>query len=172
MSDTALLRVLGAFAVAAGMLRIGSAFIPWAPDVLWLELFYLAIDLMLLFGLMGVYFAYRARIGILGFVSFLIAEAGIASIVGPDTVAFGIDTYYAGVLVITAGLTLFAIQLLLTRAGPPWAALCWIGSAVVGIGATAGGSPSLGFVAGGILFGLGFVSAGVAMLRTTTPIPS
>jgi hypothetical protein len=172
MSDAVLLRVLAAAAITAGLLRIAFAFVPWAPDLWWLELFYLAIDLLLLFGLMGVFLAYRAQIGVFGFVGFVIAEAGIASIVGPDTVAFGIDTYQAGVLVITVGLTLLAIQLLVTRAGPPWAPLCWIGSAAIGIGATAGGAPELGFVAGGVLFGLGFVGAGVAMLRTATPSSS
>src|SRR5262245_53339141 len=132
MSDAALVRVLGAAALLGGLLRIGSAFVPWAPDVAWLEALYLAIDVLLLFGLMGVFLAYRSRLGVFGFVAFAIAEAGIASIVGPDTVAFGIDTYQAGVLVITAGLTLFAIQLLVRRAGPMWASLAWIGSAIIG----------------------------------------
>ena len=172
MSDVALLRILGIAAVLGGLLRIGSAFVPWAPDVAWLEALYLVIDVLLLFGLMGVYFAYRALIGVFGFIAFVIAEGGIASIVGPDTVAFGIDTYQAGVLVITAGLTLFAIQLLVTRAGPMWAPLAWIASAVIGVGVTAGGNPALGFHLGGVLFGLGFVLAGVAMVRTATPSSS
>ena len=169
MDDRNLVRTLGAAAIIGGALRIASAFVSWSPGVWSLELFYFAIDVMLMFGLMGVYLAYRARIGLFGFIAFAIAEAGIASIVGPDTVAFGIDMYMAGVLVITVGLTLFAIQLLLTRAGPPWAPLCWIASTIIGVGATAGGAPALGFLAGGVLFGLGFTVAGVAMFRTATP---
>ncbi len=169
MDDRILLRTLGASAIVGGALRIASAFVPWSPDVWWLELLYLAVDVLLLFGLMGIYFAYRARIGVFGFIAFAVAETGIASIVGPDTVAFGIDTYMTGVVVITAGLTLFAIQLLLTRAGPPWAPLCWVASTIIGVGATAGGAPALGFFAGGVLFGLGFVAAGVAAFRTATP---
>jgi len=165
VNDRDLPRVLGAAAIIGGALRVASAFIPWAPDVLALELFYFVIDAMLLFGLMGAYLAYRARIGVFGFVAFAIAEIGIAAIVGPDTTAFGVDIYQIAVLVITAGLTLFAIQLLVTRAGPWWAPVCWIASTVVGVGATAGGAPGLGFMTGGVLFGLGFVAAGVAMLR-------
>ena len=172
MSDTALLRILGVAAIVGGLLRVVSAFIPWTPDSAPLEVLYDVIDVLLLFGLMGAYFAVRASIGIFGFVSFAIAEAGIASIVGPDTVAFGVDTYQTGVVVITAGMTLFAIQLLLTRAIAWWVAVCWIASTIIGVGATAGGNAALGFVAGGVLFGLGFAAAGVAVLRSATPSSS
>ena len=165
MRDAHLVRILAAAAILGGALRIASSFIPWTPDSAPLEVLYDVIDVLLLFGLMGVYFATRASTGIFGFAAFAIAETGIASIVGPDTTAFGIDTYQTGVLVITAGLTLFAIQLLLTRAMPWWASVCWIASTVIGVGATAGGNAALGFVAGGVLFGLGFIAAGVALLR-------
>jgi uncharacterized membrane protein HdeD (DUF308 family) len=82
MNDARLLQVLGLFAVLGGVLRVASAFIPWAPDVASLEALYLAIDVMLLFGLMGIYFAHRNQLGVFGFAAFAIAEAGIASIVG------------------------------------------------------------------------------------------
>lgn len=172
MDERSLLRALGVAAIVGGVLRIGSAFVPWEPNVLVLELLYFVIDAMLLFGLMGAYLAARARIGVFGFVAFAIAEIGIAAIVGPDTTAFSVDIYQIAVLVITAGLTLFAIQLLVTRAGPWWAPGCWIASTVVGVGATAGGAPGLGFMAGGVLFGLGFVAAGVAMLRPSGAVTS
>ena len=172
MKDAHLLRILGTAAILGGALRIGSAFIPWTPDSAPLEVLYDVIDVLLLFGLMGVYFATRGAIGILGFAAFAIAETGIASIVGPDTTAFGIDTYQSGVLVITAGLTLFAIQLLLTRALPWWASVWWIASTAVGVGATAGGNAGLGFFAGGVLFGLGFIASGVAVFRSATPSSS
>jgi len=165
MSDVVLLRVLGVAAILGGVLRIGSAFIPFAPGQAWLELVYLVIDVCLLFGLIGVYFAYRGAAGVAGFVSFAIAAIGLASIVGPDGVvpAYGIDTYQIGVLVITLGLTFFSIVLLVARAGPPWAPLCWIASMLVGVGGSFGGNPENGFFAGGLLFGVGFVMAGWAI---------
>jgi len=168
MSDTLLLRVLGVAAIISGGLRIVSAFIPWAPDQAWLEILYLVIDICLLFGFMGVYLAHRDRVGIRGFVAFAIAETSIASIVGPDGVvpAYGIDTYQLGVLVITVGLTLFAVVQLVARAGPPWAALCWVASMLFGVGGAFGGSPEIGFLIGGVLFGLGFVLAGAALMRS------
>ena len=167
MSDTLLLRVLGIAAILGGALRIVSAFIPWAPGQLWLEGLYLAIDLCLLFGLMGIYFAYRETLGVLGFAAFAVAETGIASIVGPDGVVpeWGVDAYQLGVATITVGLSLFAVALLATRSGAPWGPLCWLVSAVVGVGAFYSGEADIGFFAGGLFFGLGFVLAGLPLLR-------
>jgi hypothetical protein len=164
MGDATLWRMLGAAAVAGGALRIVSAFVPWAAGVAWLEAFYLAIDVLLLFGLMGVYFAHRERLGVAGFVAFALAETGIASIVGPDSVAFGIDAYQIGVAVIAIGLSLFAAVLLVRRAGPVVAPILWIASTVAGLGGSGIGQPEFGFLAGGILFGLGFVAAGWDLL--------
>jgi hypothetical protein len=164
MNDARLLQVLGLFAVLGGVLRVASAFVPWAPDVASLEALYLVIDVMLLFGLMGVYFAYRNQLGVFGFVAFAIAEAGIASIVGPDSVSFGIDTYQVGVQAIAVGLALLSVVMLLKRAGPAVAAICWIASLVVGAGGGAIGEGAFGFFLGGVLFGLGFVAAGIALL--------
>lgn len=166
MRDGSLLRVLSSAAVLGGALRIGSAFIPWTPNVAWLEAFYLVIDVLLLFGLMGFYFAHRARLGVFGFIAFVVAESGIAAILGPDGVAFGVDVYATGVLVITIGLTLLSLATLITRAAPWWIAACWIGSTLAGVGGSLTGQAELGFFAGGILFGLGFVAAGMAQLRS------
>ena len=159
------MRTLGVCAVLGGALRIASAFIPWAANVAWLEALYFAIDTLLLFGLMGVYFAHCARLGVLGLAAFAIAETGIASIVGPDTTAFGIDTYQAGVAVISIGLSLLGVVMLIRRAGRPIAPLCWIASTAAGVGGGAIGQADLGFLAGGLLFGLGFIAAGLDLLR-------
>lgn len=169
MSDSRLLRMLGAAAVIGGLLRIASTFIPWAPNVVWLEVFYFVIDELLLLGLMGFFIAHRARLGFLGFIAAAIAGSGIALIVGPDAVMFGIDFYQSGVLIITAGLTLLSLVILATGAAPWWVALCWLGSAVTGVGGAAAGQAEIGFLAGGILFGLGFVAAGTATMTAATP---
>lgn len=167
MNDARLLQVLGASAVLGGVLRAGSAFIPWDiwgsdPRV---EVLSIVIDVALLFGLMGVYFAERARLGWFGFAAFALAEAGIASIIGPDTVAFGINTYLAGVHAISIGLALFGAQMLLKRAGTAAAAVCWILSLAVGAGGGVVGQGELGFFLGGILLALGFAFAGMDLLR-------
>jgi hypothetical protein len=164
MNDARLLQVLGAAAVVGGVLRTASAFITWDASNPRIEALAFVVDVSVLFGLMGVYFAHRERLGWLGFGAFVIAETGIASIVGPDTVAFGIDTYLAGVHAIAVGLALLGVQMLVRRAGPAAAAICWILSPVVGLGGGAIGQGELGFFLGGILFALGFVAAGVSLV--------
>jgi hypothetical protein len=168
MGEQTLFRVLGGAAVLGGVLRIAAAFVPWEQNVAWLEAFYFVIDVALLFGLMGIYFADHARLGVAGFAAFALAETGIASIVGPDGMAFGLDVYQLGALAISIGLAVLGIVMLVTRAGSVIAASCWILSLVVGLAATFANQPEAGFVAGGILFGLGFVAAGAALIRPAT----
>jgi hypothetical protein len=164
MNDRTVATTLGGCAIIGGGLRIASSFIPWAPDTAWLEGLYFAIDTLLLFGLMGIYFAHRARLGVSGFAMFAVAETGIASIVGPDTTVFGIDTYQAGVAVISIGLALLGVVMLVRRAGTIAAPLCWIASTAAGAAGGVAGQAELGFLVGGLLFGLGFIVAGAAVI--------
>jgi hypothetical protein len=94
---------LGALAaVVAGALRIASTFIPYEAGSAPLETFYGVIDLGLMFGLMAVYAGNAGRVGAIGFAGFAVALAGIASIVGPDAPAFGVDFYRVGALCCSA----------------------------------------------------------------------
>lgn len=166
MNDTELHRALGVSAIIGGLLRAGSSFVPaalWGTDPR-IEVLALVIDVALLFGLMGVFFAARARLGWAGFAAFALAETGIASIIGPDTVAFGVDTYLAGVHAISIGLAVLGVVMLVKRAGAAAAALCWIASLVVGAVGGAVGQGELGFLLGGLLFALGFVAAGIELV--------
>jgi hypothetical protein len=164
MNDAALFRLAGLAAVVAGALRIGTSFLTWDPAAAWQELLATGIDVLLLFGFMGIYLAHRAALGWLGLVAFVLAETGIGSIIGPDTVAFGVDTYQAGVVAISIGLALFATVMLVRRSGSAAAAICWILSLAVGVGGGFVGQGAFGFFLGGILFGLGFVAAGISLL--------
>jgi len=130
-----------------------------------MELIALKVDLLALFGLMGIWLSQRARLGWPGFIAFVMAESGIASIVGPDTIAFGIDTYQAGVAVIATGLAVLGGMMifrghLLNR----FAGLCWIGSLAAGLAGSALGLPVEGFAAGGVLYGAGFVLGGLGLV--------
>lgn len=166
MDDRTLYRLAGAAAVLGGAMRIATSFVPWDGSAA-IEAVALAIDVLLLFGLMGIYLAHRAALGWLGFGVFVLAETGIASIVGPDTVAFGIDTYLAGVHAISIGLALLGIAMLVKRV-ETLAAICWIASLVVGAAGGFVAQAAAGFLIGGILFGLGFVAAGIALAMPAT----
>ena len=163
MNDFALLRLAGIASVAAGATRIGTSFLVWDSTAVWQELLATGIDVLLLFGLMGAYLAHRAALGWAGLLAFVLAEAGIASIVGPDTVKFGVDTYLAGVHAISIGLALLGIVMLTARV-EVLAAVCWIASLCVGLAGGFVGFATEAFMIGGILFGLGFVAAGISLL--------
>ncbi len=158
------IRIFGAMAVLGGGARVVSSFIPWTPNSVWLEAFYLFIDINLLFGLIGFYFTYGVRLGAAGLAAFLIAASGVALIAGPDGESFGVDIYQTGVMVIAIGLSGFSILLLLRRVRPFLPPVCWISSFVIGGLGGPVGFPDQAFVAGGILFGLGFLFAGLSVL--------
>lgn len=166
MNDAKLFRALGVAAIVGGLLRAAASFIPWN---MWgtdwrIEVLSIVIDVSLLFGLIGVYFATRDRLGWGGFAAFALAATGIASIIGPDSVTFGVDTYVAGVHAISIGLALLGVVMLLKRAGTTAAAICWVLSLAVGAGGGAVGQAELGFLLGGLLFALGFVAAGIELV--------
>ncbi len=155
---------VGAFAaVAGGALRVASSFIPYAANEAWLETLYGVIDLCLLFGTIAVYLAYAEELGLIGLGAFMVALAGLASIVGPDTVAFGVDFYVVGSVVFLLGLTALSAQMM--RRGLLLApAVMWIAALVFSVAGAAMGQP-LGVLAAGLLVGLGFLVAGVVVLR-------
>ena len=125
MNDRLLVRLLGLSAVIGGFLRVVFSFDIVPVSGRELEVMYDITDVALLFGLMGIYFADSDKLSPIGFLGFVVAETGIASIVGPDTVAYGIDTYQIGVMVISVGLSLLAVTMLVLRSGSSLAALCW-----------------------------------------------
>ena len=153
-------RVGAAAAIAAGALRIASTFIPYEPNSAGLEALYGVIDLGLMFGLVAVYVASAEAVGMIGLALFLVALAGVASIVGPDAPAFGIDFYRAGALVFVAGLAGLSVQLL--RAGlMRLSAGLWLATFAASLATMV--LPQA-FVVAGLAIGGGYVLAGVELL--------
>lgn len=112
---------------------MASTFIPYQADLAWLEALYVIIDVCLLVGLIAIYLFSADHVGVLGLAAFLVALAGVASIVGPDAPAFGIDFYRIGALVFVAGLAGLSARLL--RAGILRAsASLWIATLLGGAG--------------------------------------
>ncbi len=152
-------------AIIGGGLRMISTFIPYDPTAGWLEVFYLIIDIALLFGLMGIFLQTLDRVGWTGFVGFVVAATGLASIVGPDTVAFGVDTYQAGTVLISAGMAVLGLQFVRTGvfAQAGW---MWLASFTVGLLGMGTGFQVIAVPVAGTLFGAGFVIAGIYVLAT------
>jgi hypothetical protein len=149
-------------AVAGGALRIVSTFIPYEPNSPGLEALYGVIDLGLMFGLIAAYIACAEEVGMIGLALFLIALAGVASIVGPDAPAFGVDFYRIGALAFVAGLGGLSVQLL--RAGRMrLSAGLWLATFAASLATMV--LPQA-FVVAGLAIGAGYVLAGVELLRT------
>lgn len=165
MQTRRLVIVSGVSGIIGGLLRILSAFIPWRPDDAALEIFYLGTDLTLLFGLMGIYLVRHRDLSIIALAGFGIAVSGFALITGPDGQPFGIDIYSTGVIIIMIGLTLLSVDLLRTRTGAHLAAATWLLSFVIGAAGPPFGYDAESFMIAGILFGAGFVLAGIDLIR-------
>lgn len=148
-------------AVIGGGLRIVSSFVPYEAGSATLETLYGVIDLCLLFGLLAVYVANAEVVGMFGLAMFLVALAGVASIVGPDAQAFGIDFYRVGALVFVIGLAGLSVQLVRARRMMASAAL-WTATLVASLASIA--LPQA-FLAAGICIGAGYVAAGLSLLR-------
>lgn len=153
---------LGALAsTVSGALRIISTFIPYQPALPALEALYGVIDLGLMLGLIALYVAHAERLGARGLVAFAIALAGVASIVGPDAAMFGVDFYRTGALTFVSGLALLSLVMLRVGVMQLVAAL-WLATFLSSL--TASVWPPA-FMAAGVLLGLGYLTAGIGLLR-------
>jgi drug/metabolite transporter (DMT)-like permease len=170
MSTTTLIRLGGLAAIGAGVLRIISSFIPYSEGNTALEILYLIIDSLILLALLGVYGYLHSRIGKVGFIGFLLALLGTAIIVGPDGKIGTVDMYTVGSLMLSIGLALLALVSWKRQQLPRSASLCWLVSTIVGIGGYSVGLTS-SFVMAGVMFGLGFVTAGVKLLNPIAQMP-
>lgn len=164
MNYATLYRLSGAAAVAGGLLRIASSF-PITHDAISLEWLYTGIDILLLMGLMGIYLARAEKLGFLGLASFGVAVAALSFIGGPDADPFGFSTYEQGAAALAIALVGLSMAWVRVGEKPLWPALCWFSSVVVvGLFGFIQPLAAFGMPAAGVLFGLGFVLAGLPLL--------
>jgi hypothetical protein len=160
-SSKNLIRWGGFAAVLAGVLRGAASLWPSARPTLTVELYYLVVDILILFGILGVYGFLGERSGVAGFLGFLFGVVGTAIIAGPDGEPGGIDMYAAGSSVLAVGLVFLAVGSWKAAMLPHWVPVLWVLTAVLGfVGAGVEGLAAL-FVVSGLTFGLSFIGAGV-----------
>src|SRR5688572_15968632 len=166
MNTQQLFRLAGAAAIAGGAARIYSA-LPLPSDPTALQWLCTAIDILLLFGLMGIYLIRAHNLGALGIASFAIAVAALSFIGGPDADVFGFSTYEQGA--VTLAIAMVGLSIAWVRAGerPIWAPLCWFASVLAAgvLERLPAPSPDYAFMTAGALFGAGFVLAGWDLVR-------
>lgn len=165
MTATQLFRLAAGAAIFGGLLRIFAAF-PLLSDPVTLEWLYTGIDVLFLFGLIGIYLDRFERLGFLGLASFGVAVAALSFIGGPDADPFGFSTYEQGAMTLAIAMVGLSIAWVRASEPPLGPAFCWFGSIVVAGAAQMLSLPqSYGFTAAGVLFGAGFVWAGWALLQ-------
>lgn len=151
-------------AIIGGVLRIAASFVPYTAESIALETFYAIIDVFLLFGLFAMFSRLASQPKHLATAGLVIAIVGQASIIGPDTEMFGVDFYLAGTMVLLVGLGLTSAVMMCAGAMRS-AALYWLGCIVLALVAAIAGS-SIVAAAAGVVFGMGFIVAGCALVRT------
>lgn len=157
-------RLAGVSAILGGLARIGAGLLP-ADGSPMIEALYDLTDVLMLLGLIGWYARYAGALGWLGVAGFAAAVAAFSFIGGPDADPFPFSTYQVGAAVLAIAMTVLSAAALLRRAGPPWAPIAWIAALALGIAAGAAPQIALLFVGAGLCFGLGFVLAGLSLLR-------
>lgn len=168
MSSANLIRLGGLAAILAGILRGINSFIPSDAPSVALEILYLLTDIFILFGIMGIYSFQHRESGLWGFFGFLLAIVGTGMIIGPDGAIAGVNMYPVGTLILAGGLTLLAIGSWIANKLPRWVPTLWVLSTILGfIGYFVPGF-SLLFVISGVLFGIGFVGAGIKVWSATS----
>jgi hypothetical protein len=164
MISDALFRLSGASAILGGVLRIG-AIVPLTWGAATLEWLYTAIDVLLLFGIMGIYLSRAERLGFLGMASFGVAVAALSFIGGPDANPFGFGTYEQGAAAFAIAMAGLSIAWVRAREQPIGPAACWFGSIIAaGVFNLIPPLSAHGLTVAGALFGLGFVLAGLPLL--------
>lgn len=167
MDTRTLIRFAAVAAITAGLLRatdpfLGAAHLAGATQ----QQLWFVIDVLLLFGATGIYLANRAT-GLGGFIGYLVFVLGILEVRSTGVSFFGFGGYQAGATVALFGIALFALSLLLRRAQIAAAGL-WLASLAAGLASRSGIGAAYLVALSGILFGLGFIAAGVALLRKTS----
>ena len=165
MKANDLFRLGGAAAVIGGVLRIASAF-PLSRDPAILEALYDIIDMMLLFGVIAIYLDRFDKLGLLGLASFAVAVGALSFIGGPDSDPFGFSTYQQGAATFLIALLGLSFAWVRAEQRPLWAAGFWFLSAIAG-GVLSRFPPlsAYGFAAAGVLFGAGFIAAGIPLVN-------
>jgi hypothetical protein len=162
-----LLKVFGAGSVIGGLLRVVSSFVTTADDQSLLELLYIATDLCLILGLVGIYVIHRETLPAYGHIGFIIALCGLSFITGPEAEIYGMGAYQIGTPVIGTGIFLLALSQLRRASYPDAAPTLLLASIALGGVAMAIPQYPIIFAVCGVLFGLGFILNGVYICRNS-----
>jgi len=129
------------------------------------HLVYVAIDLLLMIGMLGVWSASRASASVLGLIGFVLGLLGVMLVRTSSAKIFGEASYMIASSVWSIGMVVWAIDLLRAKAFRISAGL-WIAALVIGlVGVALKDHGPVAHVAK-ISFIAGFVCAGLGLIKT------
>ncbi len=161
MRLSTLVRVGGAAAILAGVLRAASSFASGGSE-LERQALYFIVDLLLLLGASGAYAQNHDAVGRWGAAGFLTSVVGILLVRSSRAVP-GLDLYPAGALSTAIGWVLLSLACWRTARGPAFVPVLFMLSIVTGLVGQIASSASL-FVASGVIFGAAVAGAGRQVL--------
>jgi hypothetical protein len=162
-------RVGGASAILAGVLRAAASFASWGSEVE-RQVLYFIVDLLLLLGVFAAYAQNHEALGRWGAGGFLATVAGILLVRSSRAVP-GLDLYPPGAISVSIGWVLLSLDWRRTANGPAFLPVLFALSFVTGLaGQIVPGATAL-LVASGLIFGAAMVGVGRQVLRAATAAP-
>ena len=170
MRRDTLVRIGGAAAILAGVLRAAGSFPSGADSEVERQSLYFIVDLLLLLGVFAAYAQNHEALGRWGAGGFLTTVAGILLVRSSRAVP-GLDLYPAGALSVAIGWVLLSLTWWKTANGSAFVPLMFALSVVSGlVGQIVARAAGL-FVASGVIFGAAMVGVGRQVLLAAAAAP-
>jgi len=164
MSKNTLLRLSGIAAIAGGALRVADGLLITSAAIPIQQFAYFFTDLMLMFGLCGIYLVRSNRLGLAGLVGFVFSFTGILMVRTSALSLFGFSAYLIGASVTLLGVVGIGTAMLIHNVFPKLAPLLWIASLIIGVVSLLPIAMRWGVTLAGVTFGIGFIVAGISLL--------
>ncbi len=164
MSKNILLRLSAVAAIAGGALRVVDGLLIPSAAIQTQQFAYFLTDLLLMFGLCGIYLTRSNRLGLAGLIGFVLSFTGILMVRSSALSLFGFSTYLVGASVTLLGVVAIGAAMLIHNAFPKLAPILWIASLILGVAGLLPVAMSWGVTLAGVTFGVGFVVAGISLL--------
>ena len=158
-----LVRVGGAAAILAGLLRAAAAVVPATGSEVARQSVYFIVDFLLLLGVLAAYAQHHKALGRSGAGAFLITVTGLLLVRSSRAVP-GLDLYPAGATSVAIGWVLLGFMWWKWSHGSPLVPLLLLLSLLLGVVSQVGGRAATLFAASGVLFGAAMVEVGRQLL--------
>jgi hypothetical protein len=172
MSKNILLRLSAVAAIAGGALRVADGLLIASASVQTQQFAYFITDLLLMFGLCGIYLTRSNRLGLAGLVGFVASFTGILMVRSSALSLFGFSAYLTGASLTLLGVVAIGTTMLIDGAFPKLAPILWIASLIIGVAGLLPVAMSWGVTLAGVTFGIGFVAAGISLLLDKAASPA